>query len=175
MGKGDEDWVKKCMEYRVEGRRVHSSEVTQYREVLLGYYKLIREIIISLNERDRADPLLSKLSFSSCKRRTEKENVFNFIVDDDEFSYLKKSASGKENVFNFIVDDDEFSNLKKSASGMTSVLQQPMSVSKMRYVNSAFQMRLTHEHLKTNFLAGCNINDSVKTKLLTIFFIHFIH
>ena len=24
MRKGDEDWVKKCMEYRVEGRRLHS-------------------------------------------------------------------------------------------------------------------------------------------------------
>ena len=58
-------------------------------------------------------------------------------------------------------------------SDMTSMLQQLMFVGTMKYVKSAFQTRLTGEHLKVNLLARCSffkaiIDDSVKAKLKSL-------
>ena len=37
MRKGDEDWVKKCMEYRVEGRRPLEDQERHVKECRSGY------------------------------------------------------------------------------------------------------------------------------------------
>ena len=69
--------------------------------------------------------------------------------------------------------EDELSNLKKfvpimaPAFGKTYVCEQTFS--KIRYVKSAYQPRLTDKHMKEDLMAGCrnsksNIDDSVKAK-----------
>ncbi|CAM1327244.1 Uncharacterised protein r2_g3626 [Pycnogonum litorale] len=96
------------------------------------------------------------------------------IIDLQANTLLKeKHREGKLIEFYRCLPDDEFSKLKKFASGMASVFGTTyvceQTFSKMKYVKSTHRTRLTDEHLKAILMVGCsnhkaNIDDILKAK-----------
>ena len=83
------------------------------------------------------------------------------LIDLQANALLKeKHREGKRIELYRCLPDDEFSKLKKFASGMASVFVTTyvceQTFSKMKYVKSIHRTRLTDEHLKAILMVGCS-------------------